>query len=540
MRRCKFAAVMLVFAVMSGVSANEINDFSVNENGVFTVNGSVGGTENVNLFVNSSENGEIAAIKQTKSENGKYTFSVALEEAVEKGGKFKFKTVPQTEDAAYGEIEYYTRAERRSAAEKLAEVSQEEDKQAAAEKIIEENFDVLSFNCPEFKTLVNNGKTKELAQIIISFSVTEENLSPSMRKAAGTVAIGFSKNESEIKDIFEKYKTDIKPENSELYAKLEDKTVLYKQLAKSETVYESMEDFYKKLDNAVILAEFNSARGTDGCYAVLAKYSDTFDLSTYNRSDNNKTAMLKKLLEESENGNTESIEQIQKILDTKIPNEESGNKGGSGGGRGSSSGSGYTAPAMPKISYDETDTVIPENVFTDIDGYEWARADIEELAKSGVLNGVGKNTFAPAENVTRAEVSKMVCKLLGIDEESGESKFADVNTDDWFCGYVKALAAKNIINGVNEKEFKPEEYISRQDFAAMLQRALDITAQETEESFSDVDTIADYAREAALALKSAGILQGDEQGRFNPKSCTARAEAAVMINRSLKYLNGGR
>ena len=59
------------------------------------------------------------------------------------------------------------------AAKKLAEVSQEEDKQAAAEKIIEENFDVLSFNCPEFKTLVNNGKTKELAQIIISFSVTE-------------------------------------------------------------------------------------------------------------------------------------------------------------------------------------------------------------------------------------------------------------------------------------------------------------------------------------------------------------------------------
>ena len=52
MRRCKFAAVMLVFAVMSGVSANEINDFSVNENGVFTVNGSVGISAELNsLYV---------------------------------------------------------------------------------------------------------------------------------------------------------------------------------------------------------------------------------------------------------------------------------------------------------------------------------------------------------------------------------------------------------------------------------------------------------------------------------------------------------
>ena len=54
-------------------------------------------------------------------------------------------------------------------------------------------------------------------------------------------------------------------------------------------------------------------------------------------------------------------------------------------------------------------------------------------------------------------------------------------------------------------------------------------------TFADEDKISDWARESVHAMQRAGIIQGDANNNFNPRSPINRAEAAVIFARSLGF-----
>ena len=60
-----------------------------------------------------------------------------------------------------------------------------------------------------------------------------------------------------------------------------------------------------------------------------------------------------------------------------------------------------------------------------------------------------------------------------------------------------------------------------------------VRAQQTAEVFADDSAIADYAKESVLAMRSLGIISGDENGNFNPNQFASRQEAAKMISQML-------
>ena len=76
----------------------------------------------------------------------------------------------------------------------------------------------------------------------------------------------------------------------------------------------------------------------------------------------------------------------------------------------------------------------------------WANKEISYLAEKAILNGYPDGTFKPQNNVTRAEVYKIINTLMGYTEESNVS-FLDVKKGDWFyqdvargvkAGYINA------------------------------------------------------------------------------------------------------
>ena len=64
----------------------------------------------------------------------------------------------------------------------------------------------------------------------------------------------------------------------------------------------------------------------------------------------------------------------------------------------------------------EADTV-SEAVFTDADSIsDWAKADVEALAKTGIITGRDTGEFDPQANMTRAESTVVICKILDVKE----------------------------------------------------------------------------------------------------------------------------
>ncbi|WP_055107662.1 immunoglobulin-like domain-containing protein [Paenibacillus ihumii] len=114
--------------------------------------------------------------------------------------------------------------------------------------------------------------------------------------------------------------------------------------------------------------------------------------------------------------------------------------------------------------------------------------------------------------------------------------FADVGEHHWARKAIKKMSARHIIEGVDDARFDPQGNVTRAQFAAMLARALGLTAPGSM-TFTDVDPDVWYA-EAIAKASGAGIVHGRDLSTFAPNDAMTREEMAVMIVRAYKYLHG--
>ncbi len=113
--------------------------------------------------------------------------------------------------------------------------------------------------------------------------------------------------------------------------------------------------------------------------------------------------------------------------------------------------------------------IFEEKTFEDIQGKDAQKA-IEQLAVRGVINGKSEKNYCPEETMTRAEFSTIVVRALGIPKKDGKP-FKDVADNDWFNVYVNTAYSYGIVNGVSETEFNPDGEITREEAATMVLRA---------------------------------------------------------------------
>lgn len=199
-----------------------------------------------------------------------------------------------------------------------------------------------------------------------------------------------------------------------------------------------------------------------------------------------------------------------------------------------SGGGGYRVPSVRGTSVEPTDTSTDDRVFNDIDSVLWASDAIEYLYEKGIINGKASGVFAPNDEVTRAEFIKMVVEALGLDKSDVDMPFGDVAADSWYASYVKAAYKAGVVNGDDNGFFNPEATITREDMVTILYRAMGENSEDAELNFTDEETISDYAKEAVAHFAKAGIVNGMGDGRFGARESATRAQTAVIIYRIIK------
>lgn len=202
--------------------------------------------------------------------------------------------------------------------------------------------------------------------------------------------------------------------------------------------------------------------------------------------------------------------------------------GGGGGGRGNAGSGNQGGQNSPgNISQ-------PENneTFSDIKEH-WAKQTIENMAKQGIISGVGDGKFEPDREVTRAEFCAMVCRAFGINESSTEKIFKDVENGSWYEKNINAAAKAGIINGF-DGYFKPDDNINREEMASIMMNILKYKNYDLNVTsvspFADDNEISTWAKDAVEKLSGLGVIKGKENG-FEPKDNATRAEAATVIER---------
>ncbi len=163
---------------------------------------------------------------------------------------------------------------------------------------------------------------------------------------------------------------------------------------------------------------------------------------------------------------------------------------------------------------------------TDIAGH-WAENNIKTLMGMGAMNGYADGTFKPNNKITRAEFATILVKAL--DLEAGDEMVFSDTANHWAREYISIAAANGIINGYSVQKFGPDDSITREQMAAMIGRARQLQAGEAGINFIDEQQISAWAREAVQQVSSNLIMSGYEDHTFRPAAYTSRAEAAKTI-----------
>lgn len=113
----------------------------------------------------------------------------------------------------------------------------------------------------------------------------------------------------------------------------------------------------------------------------------------------------------------------------------------------------------------------PSDVFV-YESPEWNKY-LDELTKYGLFEGDETGDFATYNNITRAEMAKVLCKALRISPDSYNIQmFPDVDSSHWAYGYINALATAKIVAGNDDGSFSPDREATYAETVKMLVAAM--------------------------------------------------------------------
>jgi spore germination protein YaaH len=180
------------------------------------------------------------------------------------------------------------------------------------------------------------------------------------------------------------------------------------------------------------------------------------------------------------------------------------------------------------------------HTFKDIKNH-WAEADISEINKKGWMFGVTSTSFEPEDNLTRAQAAVIISRTLGL-KPNGENQvhFNDIESN-WAKNEIQLVAQHGFMNGMNSDTFGGNVALTREQFAVILDRILlKLNKVQPEVSaaslpFKDIPPNR-WSKESIVRMNQIGVINGVTATLFNPTHTLTRAQMAVMMNRSIPYL----
>jgi len=182
------------------------------------------------------------------------------------------------------------------------------------------------------------------------------------------------------------------------------------------------------------------------------------------------------------------------------------------------------------------------NPFIDVKESDWFYDSVKFAHQNGLFSGTSTTTFSPSNTMTRGMMVTGLWRLGGSptvgSPAAGSAAFTDVPTGAWYADAVNWAAANGIVSGVGGNLFAPNDEITREQMAVMLNNyAKFVDAElpkEREGVFADEDKISSWAKEAVNAMYAAKILNGKGANDFDPQGRATRAEVAEMFKRFIE------
>ncbi|GAA4861388.1 hypothetical protein GCM10023310_45950 [Paenibacillus vulneris] len=180
----------------------------------------------------------------------------------------------------------------------------------------------------------------------------------------------------------------------------------------------------------------------------------------------------------------------------------------------------------------------PDVNLSDLTGH-WAEANVKQAVNKGIVSGYPDGTFKPNNTVTRAEFAVMLMNTLKPQGDGAALTFTDkAEIGAWAQKAVAQAFHAGIVKGYEDGSFRPDAQITRAEMAVMLSNALGLTTEANAVTgFADDKDVPAWAKGAVAAMKKQQLVEGKGDNEFASAAPATRAEAVTVLLNMLAQKN---
>lgn len=175
--------------------------------------------------------------------------------------------------------------------------------------------------------------------------------------------------------------------------------------------------------------------------------------------------------------------------------------------------------------------------YTDVRTDDWYYDAVTFVTDRGYFLGMTEDLFAPNLEMNRAMFVTVLGRISRVDvTKYTTTKFADVDTAQYYAPYVAWAEENGIVLGRDEKTFDPLANITREEMAAIMYRYCkflgeDMTIENPQfmDRYVDAKDISDWAKESVEWAVGVGLIKGMSQNTIDPQGLATRAQVAQVI-----------
>ena len=172
--------------------------------------------------------------------------------------------------------------------------------------------------------------------------------------------------------------------------------------------------------------------------------------------------------------------------------------------------------------------------FTDVAKDAWYFPAVEYVYNNELMNGTnGGLTFEPNVNLNRAMMAAVLYNMEGGPACDKSGLFSDVADGKWYTDAVNWAASNNIVSGMPDGTYAPDQALTREQMASILYRyaeykGIDVSARADLSTFTDGTTVSPWAQDVVQWAVAEKLMSGNGN-ELQPKGTATRAQVATVL-----------
>lgn len=173
-------------------------------------------------------------------------------------------------------------------------------------------------------------------------------------------------------------------------------------------------------------------------------------------------------------------------------------------------------PVIPQTLSSASQEVIPPapserpSPFTDLPATHWAYPMVTELLNRELVSGFPDGSFRPEQPLTRAEFASQLARTFDLSFPREAQPFEDVNPDNWAIEEIQKSVRMGFLTGYPEEKFMPEQTIDRIQVITALTQGLNLKSSSGSRAllryYEDYEQVPSWAIQSLTAATEAGLV----------------------------------